>query len=112
MEEAKVSHPPEADGQLMPEQQPEKFPAWQGADLSFSYVVLVAEADLAISVGDDGLLEQHATIVIAAQIEQRLLATANLLAMHYPGIRQWLLAVNACQPQGLKPFGPEHPREI
>ncbi len=45
MEDAKIPHPPEAAGQHVPEQQPEKFPARQGANLSFSLVVLIAEAD-------------------------------------------------------------------
>ncbi len=87
MEEAKVSHPPEAAGQHVPEQQPEKFPARQGANLTFSLVVLIAEAGLAILVCDDVLLGQHAALEIAAQIEQRLLATSDLLAVRHPGIR-------------------------
>ena len=48
MEEAKVSDPPEAARQDVPEQQPEKFPTRHGADLTLSFVVLIAETDLTI----------------------------------------------------------------
>lgn len=108
MEEAKVSDPPEAARQDVPEQQPEKFPARHGADLTLSFVVLIAETDLTITVIDDVLFRQNAAIEVSAQLEQRLWATPNLLAVHHPFIRQGLLAMKTCQPHALKPFGPEH----
>ena len=112
MEEAKVPHPPEAAGQDVLEQQPEKLSARQGADLAVSLVVLIAEADLAITVGDDVFLRQYAAIEVAAQIAKRLLAPPHFLAVHHPCIRQGLLTVQACQAHGLKPLGSKHTREI
>lgn len=112
MEEAKVPHPPEAAGQHVLEQQPEKLSARQGADLAFSLVVLIAEANHAFTVGDDLFLGQHAAIEVAAQKDQRLLAPPHLLAVNHPLIGQGLLAVQTCQGHGLKPLGPEHTREI
>ena len=66
MEETKVSHPSEAARQDVLKQQPEKFPTRHGADLTFAFVVLIAETDLAITIIDDVLFRQNATIEVTA----------------------------------------------
>jgi hypothetical protein len=55
MEETNVTHPPKATGQDMLEKQPEELAPGEGADLPFSLVVLIAETDHAIAVGNNVL---------------------------------------------------------
>ena len=58
---------PARSGELhVHKQQPEKLSTRQGADLAFSLVVQIAEADQAVTVGDDLVLRQHAMLKVEA----------------------------------------------
>jgi hypothetical protein len=87
MEETKVTDPTKATGQDMLEQQPEEFAPGEGADLTLSLVVLIAETDLAIAVGDNVLFWEHTSIEIASQISQCLFTATHLFAVNNPFIR-------------------------
>jgi hypothetical protein len=94
---SKSLYTPKAARQVVFEQEPEKIPARHGADMILTFVILIAETDLAITDIDDVLFWQNAAIDVPTQIEQRLQATPSHLAVNHPISRQGLLAVKTCQ---------------
>jgi len=92
MQEAVVPRPPKALGQDMLQDQVQEVGAGQRADLGFSALaVAVAEADLAAAVviaGEEVGLADHTAIEVTPQIDQRLLAVADALAVDHPFPRQ------------------------
>ncbi len=62
-------------------------PPGEGADLTHSFVVLIAETDLAIAVGNNVLFWEHTSIEIASRIGQCLFTATHLVAVNSPFIR-------------------------
>ena len=88
MEKPVVAGASESLGQDMLEHQGEEACPWQGAVLeALALGIAVAEGHLPVLAGDDVFLLDDAAIEIAPQIDQCLLATANVLAVDDPGAR-------------------------
>src|SRR5690606_21672819 len=88
MQEAKVTRPAEALGQDVLKHQPQEGGAAHGAGFELPRgAVLIAERHFTVLAGEDVVLANHAPIQISAQIDQRLLATADGLAVDDPLVR-------------------------
>jgi len=85
MQKAEVAGPPEALGQDVLQDQPEESGAAHRAHRHLAgLAVAVTKADLALVTGQDVLLLNDASIKIAAEIDQSLLASADAFAVDDP----------------------------
>lgn len=85
MQEAVVAHPTKSLGQDVLQHQPKEVLARQGSILGVAGgAVGVPESDLAVGVGDDVPLAEHAPVQIPGQVGQGGLAFADVLAMDHP----------------------------
>jgi hypothetical protein len=86
MQKAIVAGASEALGQDMLEPQGEEAcPGQSAVGEALALGIAVAEGHLAVLAGDDVFLLDDAAIEVARQIDQRLLAAADVLAVDEPG---------------------------
>ncbi len=110
MEESVVARTPEALGQHMLQQQPEKVGARERSGFRRTLVVRIAEGHLTVAHGDDVVLAQHATIEVFAKIGDGLVATADMFAVDHPlfgkpGLHSQPVVLERLQPLGAKDLG-------
>jgi len=108
MQQAVVTGMPEPLGQHMTQQHPQKPCPCDALDHLPACVVSRAKRDHAISIREDILLTQHATVERTPQIDKCLLTLANRLAVHNPVPRDWCVHAQAHSPHPLQPFGKKH----
>ena len=111
VQEAVVTTAAEAPGQDVLEQEPEKVGARKCSRLDLAAVLRVAEGHFAVFAGQDVLLRQDAAIQIPSQVDQRLLAIADPLAIDDPFLRHVRLDAPASVLHGLEPLAAEDLRQ-
>ncbi len=92
VEEAEIARAPQALGQDMAQQQPQELCARERSGLHPpALAVLVAVGHLTVIAREDVLLADHAAVEIAGEIDQGLVAGADVLAIDHPffGMTRW-----------------------
>lgn len=84
MQQAVVTGTAEPFGQHVTQQLPQKPCPCDALDHLPACIVSRAKRDRAISIREDVLLAQHATVEITPQVDKYLLTLANRLAVHNP----------------------------
>ena len=108
MQQAVVAGTAEAFGQHMAQQHPQELRAGQALDQYRTAVVADAKGDQAIAIAEDVLLGEHTAVEVATQIHQRLVATADGLAVHHPIPWDRCLHAQTGPAHAVQPFGAEH----
>ena len=108
VQEAEVARTPEAFGQHMLEDEPQEAGAGDGSELELlGLAVQITKGHLAVLAGDDISLLEHPFIEIAPQIDQRLLAGADGLYIHDPGLGVACGQLESLLADGLEQLGPK-----
>ena len=95
MQQTKVSDSSESFWQHMEQQAPEELCTGETLDHLLPLVVFDAKGDDPMAIAKDILFRDHATIKVATEVDQGLLTSPHLLAVHHPVIRQSLLDFQA-----------------
>lgn len=108
VQKPEVARTPEPFGQHMLEEQPQERRAGNRSCAHLvGLAVLVTKGDLTVPAGDDVLFLNDAAVQITAEIDQRLLAGADGLAVHHPFVGIAGGKLESFLPDGIEHLGTE-----